>query len=370
MSNKVIGISTCGGIEKYEVIRALHNAHPSLSIVVFDASFMTVELKSLSDIGIDVAYVKAPKSKETGIWEYCDFMDYYLGVNSVDLFFSIDTTETMYLQRGITARPNQYHNIRKCFSYQSFGTTMGDIDNKQEIYSRIHDTDFALPQIHVVKDPKGCPYLFKDVVSDLDEVNKIKGSKSVHYEGIVVKPANGNGSRGVRVFHPNWDFKNEKSAYVLPFDMGHPYFHLLDDAEYVCQPFLGGQTYNVDCYVSTKGVLYVSEQKVLGDRWGVVTACETAQYGFGKRIWDIARAIKQIFGAKGFFNFEVGEDKLGNMYLVEINPRIAATIGLQIKCGRDLLSIALHDSGVTESVTVLKSSPVIAKIKFHTITDK
>lgn len=137
---------------------------------------------------------------------------------------------------------------------------------------------------------------------------------------IICKPITGRGGKGI-IFVDNFNINKI----------------LMRDEDYICQNFIDGKEYTVDCLFDTCGNLIESVQRERMTSSGVSTiGLIDHEESIELFILEIARKFKFY----GLVNIQVIVAK-GLIYLIEINPRISGSIIFSIISGCDLVDSAL-----------------------------
>jgi carbamoyl-phosphate synthase large subunit len=143
-------------------------------------------------------------------------------------------------------------------------------------------------------------------------------SNRQHFFPKIAKPLYGFGSKGILIL------ENEKEYKSL--------FEKNSASQYVIQDYINGQETTVDFYMSPKKGLigYVlRDRKEVSD--GEVMVCTTRQ---PDRIEEeLIKKITNIAGWVGCITIQYIRDQIGNLYLLEINPRFGGGATCSIEAG-------------------------------------
>ncbi len=152
----------------------------------------------------------------------------------------------------------------------------------------------------------------------------------------VVKRPVGTGSQGVKVVRPGCkayeDIWRIDGTVVYADDFCSDLDRCGLDERLMVTDFLPGRHVSVDCFRRDDGDFVGIAREEWNTSHGV---------GVGGRIIDcreaiaIAKAASERIGLTYAFNVELKEDSTGRLKLLEINPRMGASVGLSIRAGYD-----------------------------------
>jgi hypothetical protein len=172
--------------------------------------------------------------------------------------------------------------------------------------------------INVLKSAIDTPYLFSR-----EEIKE-------EIFPIFMKPDKGYGSQGAEVVksleHFNRKMKDDK------------------EQSYILQEYLPGKEYSVDCFSDGDKLLFSRGRSRERVRMGTSMHSELVDGEIHDSIVKIAEQINNIIPIKGAWFFQLKEDKDGKLKLLEIDIRIAGTMGLNRVRGINfpLLTIYQH----------------------------
>ena len=152
----------------------------------------------------------------------------------------------------------------------------------------------------------------------------------------VVKRPVGTGSQGVKVVKAGGksyeDIWRIDSTVIHSDDFCRDLDRYGLDERLMVTDFLPGRHVSVDCFRGGNGEFFGIAREEWSTSHGV---------GVGGRIIDsreaveIAKAVSENIGLTYAFNVELKEDSDGRLKLLEINPRMGASVGISIRAGYD-----------------------------------
>ena len=163
-------------------------------------------------------------------------------------------------------------------------------------------------------------------------------------KAICVKMKDGSGSRGIRLIDPKksrYDiFANEKpnSFFTTYEDM----VSILKEApkfpELLIMDYLPGEEYSVDLLAQNGETLYIC-----GRESNVINASipQEATLAYNKEAYDMACSIVKDLKLDGNVDLDFKFDENGHPQLMEINPRLAATLSVIAAGGLNLLYLRI-----------------------------
>lgn len=189
------------------------------------------------------------------------------------------------------------------------------VNNKAHLLSKMKEIGMRTPVFRVVNS-----------VEEVEEAAKILGYPE---KPICIKGAEGNGSRGVRIVDA------QKSKYDLLFNekpnsMYMSYHDIIEALkekeripEMLVMEYLPGQEYGVDALCDNGKVLFI------GGRYNSSVNSSIPQASIieeRKEAYKLSTQLIEAFKLDGNVNFDFKYDKSGAIQLIEINPRLSATI--------------------------------------------
>lgn len=306
-------ITTALGLEKAELTLAQHGIS---EFILCDIDPDIHEFsKSLSeDIpNVKISGIQIPRADSSG---YIEFMEKICG--DVDLILPIDTLECIKLGNS------------------SLKDKIGTSTNLSEDI-HLNKSDY----FKLLNEPE--PFILTEDKSHSDFRDYYESHPN--FRQFIMKPNNSNGSRGIRVIDLDYHWKdhsNSKCAYYISLRTFNT--EILGSSDLIVQPFYGGQNYNIDSYKDSSGNYHHVVHEIKGDPWGQVQRSIILESGHRVRtkVIDRVEQIAEKLDLDRNFNMEL-KFHLGELYLVEVNPRISAVFPQSIGNDVDLLKVTISD---------------------------
>lgn len=147
---------------------------------------------------------------------------------------------------------------------------------------------------------------------------------------VFIKPDIGQGAKGTSIVN-----SKEEAA-----------FYLKNNRDLLLLEYLPGHEYTVDCFTNYKGELvFVGGRERARINNGISVNTFPVN---NKRFFELAKIINESLKLRGAWFFQVKEDKDGELTLMEIEPRIAGTMGLFRNLGVNLPLLTLYDREYVE----------------------
>ena len=215
----------------------------------------------------------------------------------------------LFAERGIVLSVDEYEILRI-------------INNKANLLMKMRELGMETPEFRVVE--------------TADELEKAVYELGYPNNAVCVKGAEGNGSRGVRIIDPNkslYDlFFNEKptSMYISFRELMGVIREKESIPRMLVMEYLPGKEYGVDALCDRGRVLYMAGRYNYAVNSSIPQGCilENREEPFA-----VAREIIEKLGISGNINFDFIYDKNGKPRLIEINPRLSATIASYAPAG-------------------------------------
>lgn len=338
-------VTSANGIEKFELIDGLVQMENVTKVIAGDAA-------DSRHMGVSAVYtpclefVITPKFRSP---EYFAFMNKICEEYNVDYYLSIDSYESVELSK---MQRDPLMEIKYPLLYKVKGSWSSNLD--ENILSKIYVEEKLTSVFGDIRNFKVRSFKLPD---GLEMCENFMNDLFVKFNGVVVKPIDSNGSRGLKIFTKDWYESNNlesRSPYVSPKETVFAYLKGYK-GDVIVQPFFSGVTYNIDCFVSSSGKVNSVIQKVVGERWGQVQGSEIIIEGdeHWKEINNWTSVLMKIFEFDHNFNFELAlSPELGTLELVEINPRVSAVIPQTLFTDFDLVKCMLTDSDTVDSLNV------------------
>jgi hypothetical protein len=143
---------------------------------------------------------------------------------------------------------------------------------------------------------------------------------------IFSKPNIGQGSQGVQII------KNQEQ-----------HKRLIDNDNIIFVEYLPGKEYTIDCFTNKEGKLLFSGARERAEiKMGI--SFKTFEFHLTEEIKTIAEKINEKLNFRGLWFFQLKEDKLGNLKLLEVSTRTAGTMGYFRHKGVNLPLFSVFDA--------------------------
>ena len=162
----------------------------------------------------------------------------------------------------------------------------------------------------------------------INDLKKYSSKLGYPKEDVVIKPRTGRGSRGFRII-------TEKFSLYEKFSKNEFYLSTLEEIlnifknkseklkSFFLMEYLAGERYSVDIIVkNSQPVTCVARRKI----FPVSSPTQIADIVHDQDIIDYARNIARALKTDYFVQVEIGRDNYNKPCLIEINPRIDATL--------------------------------------------
>ncbi len=262
---------------------------------------------------VDVFY-QVPAARDDG---YIDAILKICDKEKIDIVMPLVTRELV-----------KYAQSRQLFADRNIVLSVDDleplkiINNKANLLMKMRELGMETPA-------------FK-VVSTADEVEVAAYELGYPNNAVCVKGAEGNGSRGVRIIDPAkslYDlFFNEKpnSMYISFEELMRTLREKDAIPQMLVMEYLPGQEYGVDALCDHGRILYIAGRYNYAVSSSIPQGCILENR---KEPFAIAEEIIEKLSITGNINFDFIYDKNGDPRLIEINPRLSATIASYAPAG-------------------------------------
>ncbi|MBE5737094.1 MAG: ATP-grasp domain-containing protein [Clostridiales bacterium] len=253
-----------------------------------------------------------------------DYIDALLEIckkEKVDILIPGISQELPQLQ----TRRTEFEQIGTLVSVSS-GEGLLIANDKIKLYQFMQENGFSIPNFRTAK--------------NIDEF--INACREIGYPNkpICVKMRDGSGSRGIRLIDPKKSrfdiFMNEKpnSFFTTYEDMLSILKETENMPELMVMDYLPGKEYSVDLLADNGKVLYM-----VGRESNVIVASipQTATLTPNEKAYEISRKIVETLKLDGNIDLDFKFDENGLPQLMEINPRLAATLSVIAAGGVNLL---------------------------------
>jgi len=139
-----------------------------------------------------------------------------------------------------------------------------------------------------------------------------------------------------------------------------------DPPELLMMEYLPGTEYSVYCFCHNGRAKYIVPIK----RIETVNMCSSvARIDMNRDCINLARQICELYEFEYNINIQLKRDKLGNLKVVEINPRIAGSVMLPVTAGVDMLSMTLLKAAGRKYFYNYSASNIIMKRHWGEVYD-
>ena len=145
---------------------------------------------------------------------------------------------------------------------------------------------------------------------------------------VVIKPAVGQGSAGVKIV---------RSEEELSFELANR-----KEKTVICE-YLPGEEYTIDCFTDRHGVLRYAAQRNRGRTKAGISVNSTLMEA-DETVHSIAEEINSKLSLRGMWFFQLKRNGAGEYRLLEVAPRVAGTMCLERAIGVNLPLLAIFDA--------------------------
>ena len=252
--------------------------------------------------------------------DYCDLVLDICKKEKIDIYFPNISAEVS----AVVNRQNDFSEIGTKLSVSDPKAVM-IANNKLKTYELLKSRGITVPKFYGVHD-----------VRDFIDGCRIMGYPS---KPVCLKIVDNSGSRGVRIIDAQKDryeiFAHEKpnSFFTSYEDM----LSILENArrlnEMMLVEYMPGNEYTVDLLADHGRVLYMA------GRENVASLMSIAQESIVAKIdsaYETSRAIVEVMGLDGNIGFDFMKNDEGIPVLMDINPRLTATVSVIAAAGLNL----------------------------------
>ncbi len=265
---------------------------------------------------VDVFY-QVPSSTDN---KYCDIILDICKKENVNIYFPNISVEV----EKVSERLLDFENIGVYVAI-SDEQSIKICNNKLEVYHELEKNGVPIPKYFAVNNlqdfEKGCQYM------------------GYPQKPICVKIVNSSGSRGVRIIDATKDryhiyaFEKPNSFFTSYDDM----FSILKSANEILPmmlvEYMQGNEYTVDLLADKGTVLYIAGRENIVSMMSIAQQSIVKHDGFA---YDICGKIVKLLNYTGNIGFDFMRDQNGTPYLMDINPRLTATVSLIAAAGINL----------------------------------
>lgn len=237
------------------------------------------------------------------------------------------------------------------------------VNNKVNLFNYLKNNDLEVPKYYEINN-----------VNEITEKVQLLGYPD---KDVCIKIAEGNGSRGVRILTENiskYDvFFNEKPNSM--FCKLEDVLNILSEKKSIPQMMvmesLPNNEWGVDAIAVDGEIINILCRRTTKIQHSITMECEIAP---NKTIEYLCREIVKRLNITGSIGFDFKEDINGHTKILEINPRLTATVAINNAAGINFpwMAIKLAVDGTVEKVEDLKKVRMIRRYEeyFYEIEEK
>ena len=297
-------VSACG----YQFMPALadclkNNGERNVRIVGTDMNYDETILQMVD------AFYQVPKAKDPS---YCDVVldicekekvDIILPTMSAELIPLLDNLDR-FIEKGIVVSISNRNSIE---------TT----NNKLRFYEFMRDNH--LPMVDFC------------AVHNVEEVKEVFRKIGYPDKAICIKALESSGSRGIRIIDPSKSrfdilFNEKPNSFYISYE---ELIEILSEKEkmpeMVVMEAIPGEEFSVDLVADHGKVLYMCARQ---SNTIIASIPQTATLFEDKKAYEICEKVVELLKIDGNADFDFKYDKDHNPVLMEVNPRIAATMAI------------------------------------------
>lgn len=166
------------------------------------------------------------------------------------------------------------------------------------------------------------------------------------YGSLILRPIQGRGSRGLthivtKELKQNYGMGTCIQDFIIPSDADN----------YFLTSYLSGDKYSADCIFS-KGKILSCMIRNNGSSVKYKPPTMIAETSTDENVYSFAKKVGSILGLDGFHQIECGKDFEGVVKLIEINPRLDATLPITVCYSENFyeLIISRQDRGLLQPI--------------------
>lgn len=310
--------------------------------------------REIKIIGVDMAkddtirqmvdtYYRVPAVSEE------NYVDEILSIckkEKVDIYFPNISAEVT----AVSHRIDEFKDLDVKVSIADQGT-VSILNNKLSVYMKLKEYGITTPEFYPVK--------------SIDDFKAGCSALGYPYKAVCLKMLEESGSRGVRIID------NSRNRYQLfAHEKPNSFFTSYEDMLSVLSetetldpmmliPYLPGNEYTVDLLAENGEVLYIA------GRENIVSLMSIAQKSVVSKIdsaYDLCVRIVRAFHYTGNIGFDFIKDENGYPWLMDINPRLTATVSVISAAGlnlpylrvKQLLGERMPESNINYGTTMVR----------------
>lgn len=312
MKDITILISACGSPCIPGIIECFRfNGERNIRIVGIDMSY-DPSINYLVD-----KYYKVPPVTDD---DYCERILEICKIEKVDIYFPMISAEVTVISKNI----NKFHQLNVSVSAPSDSASMIS-NNKLKTYELLKKNNICTPNYYKV-----------NTINDY-----IMGCKKLGYpeKPVCLKIVDGSGSRGIRIIDSTksrYDiFVKEKpnSFYISYEEM----LKILEEApelhSMILLEYMPGNEYTVDALAKNGKVEYIVGRENIKS---LMSIAQESIVKYDEEAYNIAEKIIKLLNYDGNIGFDFMRNEDEKPTLMDINPRITATVSVIAAAGVNL----------------------------------
>lgn len=232
---------------------------------------------------------------------------------------------------------------RKLFEGIGVSILLSGIESKLNIANNKLDLYRFLLRNGLDVMPRTFPLSWKSLVDDVTALG---------YPGkpVCVKPIDGCGSAGFRILDDAKAVRNVLDTSRA--SRSNPYITLeqlinaapLHDGEFMLQEYLPGEELGTLCLVDHGRTVYSPSHRNFCMQNATAVSCELVDDPDANQI---AERVNRLLMLDGNIGYDFKRNESGNLFLIDVNPRISATVSLAAKAGLNLVEMGvMHALGM------------------------
>ena len=293
-----------------------NNGERNIRIVGTDMNYDETVLEMVD------AFYQVPKANDP---KYCDIIIDICKKEKVDIILPTMSAELIPLldnmhrfdELGIKVSISNRHSIEVC-------------NNKLEFYKFMRDNDLPMVDFYPV--------------NSVEELKEAFVKLKYPDKAVCVKALQSSGSRGIRIIDPSKSrfdilFNEKPNSFYISYE---ELMEILSEKEeippMVAMEALPGEEFSVDLVANNGKILYMCARQ---SNSILASIPQKATLFEEKRAYEICKAVVEKLKIDGNADFDFRYDKNNNPILMEVNPRIAATMGIFNAGGMNLVYLRL-----------------------------
>lgn len=263
------------------------------------------------------AYYLVPSAQDA---TYIDRLLEICEMESVDILIPFMSAEL----EGLLKRKSDFEALGTKVSV-SPGKAVQISNNKIALYEFMKENGLNPPKFYPVK--------------NISELKKAFTNLGYPHKAVCIKATESSGSRGIRIVNPNLSrfdilFHEKPNSFYISYE---ELLQILSEKEKIpemmAMEYLPGIEYSVDLLANEGKVLYMAGRE---SNVNLASIPQEATLVENKEAYEISRKVIEALELDGNADLDFKFDEFGHPVLMEINPRIAATLQIFAVAGLNL----------------------------------